>query len=94
MKEQYAYFYRASKVSLVGVRLYPDHDNDFERPPYLARFRDHQSREDFTLIGIHVDPDEAYYEIEGLSGLGRTSNAQCENTTTLSWVISMPTALT
>ena len=70
MKEQYAYLYRDSKVSLVDVRLYPDHDNDFERPPYLARFREHQSREDFTLIGIHVDPDEAYYEIESLSGVG------------------------
>jgi len=66
MKEQYAYLYRRSKVELLEARTYPDLNHNFERPPYIAHFREIRTRQDFALIGIHVDPDEAYEEIEEL----------------------------
>ena len=66
MKEQYAYLYRRSKVELLQARTYPDPNHNFERPPYIAHFEELQSRQDFALIGVHVDPDEAYDEIESL----------------------------
>ena len=66
MKEQYAYFYRRSKVQLMTARSFHDTNNDFERPPYIAQFREISTRQDFALIGVHVDPDEAYHEIESL----------------------------
>ena len=66
MKEQYAYIYRRSKVSLFQVMPYPDEEQDFERPPYLAYFETKLSNQSFVIAGLHVDPDEAYYEIDAL----------------------------
>ena len=74
MKEQYAYLYRRSKVELINAQSYHDDDNDFERPPYIAQFRERSSRQDLALIGIHVDPDEAYYEIESLHAVSNYVN--------------------
>lgn len=66
MKEQHAYLYRQSRVRLLNARSYPDRNRNFERAPYIAHFREHRSNQDLTLIGVHVDPDEAYDEIDSL----------------------------
>lgn len=77
-KEQYAYFYRASKFDVEATYQWPVDTNDpdsipgfydkFERPPYNVLFssktgsRIHR----FGYIGIHVKPDVAPEEIDSL----------------------------
>ena len=70
MKEQYAYFYRASRLEVQQYGTYGDDDRkkrrDFERPPFLAHFRSTESDLDFSVAGIHVDPDEVEDELDAL----------------------------
>ncbi|MFH1179152.1 MAG: endonuclease/exonuclease/phosphatase family protein [Candidatus Bathyarchaeota archaeon] len=66
-KEAYAYFYNTETVQyLVGSAfVYDDVDDVFEREPFVASFR--AGCFDFTLIGIHTKPDDAYNEIGNLT---------------------------
>jgi hypothetical protein len=70
-KEQYAYFYRASKYSVVDTYQVPEDRagaDRFERPPFVVRFRAAgTSVGEFGYMGIHVKPDDAVREIDYLA---------------------------
>lgn len=65
-KEAYAYFYNTDKVEFIegSAYLYDDSDDVFEREPYVASFK--SGNFDFTLVGIHIKPSDAYSEIANL----------------------------
>jgi endonuclease/exonuclease/phosphatase family metal-dependent hydrolase len=67
-KEQYAFFYKQSTVSVVNVHQWPDVGDVFEREPYIVRFRPlgNYAVGDFAFLGIHVKPDDAVAEIDKL----------------------------
>ncbi|XP_060080633.1 deoxyribonuclease-1-like [Ylistrum balloti] len=62
-KEQYAYFYRTSALTLLETRQYPDLGDRFEREPYSAMFMSKSSSETFVVTGLHAKPDDAVAEI-------------------------------
>ncbi|MFW6109377.1 MAG: endonuclease/exonuclease/phosphatase family protein [archaeon] len=66
-KEAYAYFYNTETVEYIPGSdfLYNDTGDVFEREPYVASF--YAGEFDFTLVGIHTKPDDAYYEIGNLT---------------------------
>jgi endonuclease/exonuclease/phosphatase family metal-dependent hydrolase len=66
-KEAYAYFYNTETVDFIedSEFVYNDADDVFEREPYIASFR--SGSFDFTLVGIHIKPDDAFAEIGNLS---------------------------
>ena len=66
-KEAYAYFYNSETVEFIEYSdyVYDDVDDVFEREPYIASFR--SGNFDFTLVGIHTKPDDAYSEIGNLT---------------------------
>jgi len=66
-KEAYAYFYNTETVEYLidSAFVYNDTDDVFEREPYVASFT--SGGFDFTLIGIHTKPDDAYHEIGNLT---------------------------
>ena len=66
-KEAYAYFYNNKTVDFIEGSdfVYNDTDDVFEREPYIANFK--SGSFDFTLVGIHVKPDDAYAEIGNLT---------------------------
>jgi endonuclease/exonuclease/phosphatase family metal-dependent hydrolase len=67
-KEQYAYFYKTSVVSVVNTYQWPDTADIFEREPYIVRFRaSSYAVGDFGFIGIHVKPEDAVNEIDKLT---------------------------
>ena len=66
-KEAYAYFYNTGTVEFIegSDYVYDDTDDIFEREPYVASFR--SGGFDFTLVGVHIKPDDAYDEIGNLT---------------------------
>ena len=66
-KEAYAYFYNTDSVQYLSgsAFVFDDVDDVFEREPYIASFVSGEF--DFTLIGIHTKPDDAYHEIGNLT---------------------------
>jgi endonuclease/exonuclease/phosphatase family metal-dependent hydrolase len=66
-KEAYAYFYNTESVQYLASTafVYNDVNDVFEREPYIASFR--AGGFDFTLIGIHTKPEDAYNEIGNLT---------------------------
>lgn len=66
-KEVYAYFYNTETVEYLddSAFVFDDVDDVFEREPYVASFI--AGGFDFTLIGIHTKPDDAYHEIGNLT---------------------------
>lgn len=60
-KEQYAYIYDPSFVTISRPMIYDDKNDNFEREPYLAEF----FIEDFSFVAIqiHTKPEDAYNEI-------------------------------
>jgi len=66
-KEAYAYFYNSETVEFIegSDYVYDDVNDVFEREPYIASFR--SGNFDFTLVGIHTKPDDAYSEIGNLT---------------------------
>jgi len=66
-KEAYAYFYNSNTVEIIedSDRVYNDVGDVFEREPYIVSFR--SGNFDFTLVGIHTKPDDAYSEIGNLT---------------------------
>lgn len=68
-KEQYAYLYNNETIELIGspyTYQEPEGTDTFHREPYTAYFRVKNSSFDFVLMTIHIDPDEATHEINGL----------------------------
>ena len=68
-KEAYAYFYNTETVEYLAdtAFVFDDSDDVFEREPYVASFISGEF--DFTLIGIHTKPDDAYNEIGNLTNV-------------------------
>lgn len=68
-KESYAYYWNTETVEyLEGTAyVYNDTGDVFEREPYVASFR--SGGFDFTLVGIHVKPDDADNEIGNLTAV-------------------------
>lgn len=68
-KEQYAYIYKPSKLTLMNEKIYPDKKNLFKRAPYVALFRTSSTKrlKHFAVIGIHTNPQNARYEIGNLT---------------------------
>jgi endonuclease/exonuclease/phosphatase family metal-dependent hydrolase len=66
-KEAYAYFYNNETVDFIEGSdfVYNDTFDIFEREPYIASFT--SGSFDFTLVGIHTKPDDAYSEIGNLT---------------------------
>ena len=66
-KEAYAYFYNTETVQYLAdsAFVYNDSNDVFEREPYIASFK--SGNFDFTLVGIHTKPDDAYNEIGNLT---------------------------
>ncbi|XP_072020775.1 deoxyribonuclease-1-like [Amphiura filiformis] len=66
-KEQYAYFYKESKVEVIEEYVFDDVDDIFEREPYVVRFRSSVAAvQDFAMIGCHIKPDDAINEMNNL----------------------------
>ncbi|MCK4399684.1 hypothetical protein KAV46_01760, partial [Candidatus Bathyarchaeota archaeon] len=68
-KESYAYYWNTETVEyLEGTAyVYNDTGDVFEREPYVASFS--SGGFDFTLVGIHVKPDDAENEIGNLTAV-------------------------
>ncbi len=66
-KEAYAYFYNTETIQYLSESAFVFNDTGdvFEREPYVASFVSGEF--DFTLIGIHTKPDDAYNEIGNLT---------------------------
>ncbi len=68
-KEAYAYLYNTETIELIDESdyVYDDVYDVFEREPYIASFV--SGNFDFTIIGIHIKPDEAYSEMGNLTNV-------------------------
>lgn len=64
-KESYAYFYNTRNINYSSSFVYNDTADVFEREPYIASFT--SGNFDFTLVGIHTKPTDAYNEIGNLT---------------------------
>lgn len=69
-KEQYAYLYRASRLTIDDAYVFNDGPDDgadaFEREPFVAHVATLDGAYDFALIGLHADPDTAPIEMDFL----------------------------
>ena len=67
--EAYAYFYNTETVCLgeKPAHVWHDPDDVFDREPYIVSFC--SGNFDFTLVGIHVDLDDAEAEIGNLAAV-------------------------
>jgi len=76
-KEQYAYFYKTSTVSVVNRYQWPDVGDKFEREPFAVRFRptSNYAVGEFGYIGIHVKPEDAVNEIDLLVDVYNSVNS-------------------
>lgn len=64
-KEQYVLYYIPSRVQLTFADVVEDPQDQFERPPLLAKMR--AGNFDFTLVAIHIKPDDAEDELQALA---------------------------
>lgn len=64
-KEQYAIYYKPSRVTLVSTYQYPDTPDAFEYDPYGVVFRD-SNELTFGMVSIHTKPTDAVTEIDAL----------------------------
>ena len=65
-KEQYALFYRPSKLSVLDQYHYADPLDEFEREPFLVRFQAVAGDHDFGVVALHADPDDVPAELAAL----------------------------
>ena len=66
-KEQYAYLYRSDLLQLTSTEVLDDPEDEFEREPYLAHFRHHQSGQKLAFLGAHLSPRTADLEMDALA---------------------------
>jgi endonuclease/exonuclease/phosphatase family metal-dependent hydrolase len=74
-KEQYAFFYKRSSVSLMGCIQESDISDLFEREPYTCRFKNKTSNKSFSLISLHAKPDDVVNELNALRDVWDTVSA-------------------
>lgn len=66
-KEQYAFFFKSSKVVPTGVFQYQDPQDEFEREPFAVRFHSNITEVGtFAVMGIHTSPRAAETELDAL----------------------------
>jgi len=65
-KEQYAFIYDPSRLTVVDVHQFPDENNWFERPPYSITVESKNNGKRLFLTGVHVKPTDAVAEIDHL----------------------------
>jgi len=65
-KEQYAFFYRPSKLTVLDQYHYADPLDEFEREPFLVRFQTISGGNDFGVAALHADPDDVPNELAAL----------------------------
>ncbi|XP_012939295.2 deoxyribonuclease-1 [Aplysia californica] len=70
-KEQYAFMYRTSRLSVADTYQYDDGEDDgsdvFQREPFAVRFTSPTTEiTDFAIIAIHTSPEDAVKEIGAL----------------------------
>jgi endonuclease/exonuclease/phosphatase family metal-dependent hydrolase len=66
-KEQYAYIYDHALVTVEGAGVvWADQNDLFERPPFIAEFRDLLTQSRFVLMGLHAKPEDAVAEMSAL----------------------------
>ena len=79
-KEQYAYIFNTETIRLFWPSVYtlPDLNDVFHRAPLVASFQTTVSGHEpfrFTLMNIHVDPDDAPFELTQLDDAFRATQA-------------------
>jgi deoxyribonuclease-1-like protein len=79
-KEEYAFLYRMDSIEFIDSYTFDDdndgngindiddsnHDDDFEREPFIGFFKSKNSNFDFLIINNHIKPDDAEIEISML----------------------------
>ncbi|XP_060080632.1 deoxyribonuclease-1-like [Ylistrum balloti] len=67
-KEQYAFFYRPDKLTVLKSYIYRDSNNEFERDPFSVLVKPNNTDPGavFAVIGIHTKPMNAVTEIKHL----------------------------
>lgn len=66
-QEQYAFAFNRKTVEQVGTALlYNDEKDNFQREPYVGRFKVRGGNFNFVLITIHAQPERAVEEIGAL----------------------------
>ncbi len=74
-KEQYAYLFNPSKVSLEDYYTYEDGEepiyDSFSREPFIAQFKDRATKTKFTTIGVHIAPSFVVNEMDELFNVYR-----------------------
>lgn len=63
-KEQYLFAYNATKLNVSNPRVIDDPEDVYEREPFIATFTAQNFT--FTLINIHIKPDDAGPEINNM----------------------------
>lgn len=64
-KEQYAVFYKTDKAEVKKHTVYSNPRDLFNRPPMIVHFSTlTEVPRDFTLYGVHVDPDDVVQELD------------------------------
>ncbi|XP_042894274.1 deoxyribonuclease-1-like [Penaeus japonicus] len=76
-KEQYAIYYKPSRVTLVSTYQYPDTTDAFEYDPYVVVFEDSNQLR-FGLASIHTKPTDAETEIDALVDVYDDFRAQAQ----------------
>ncbi|KAL0480148.1 deoxyribonuclease [Acrasis kona] len=65
-KEQYAYIYDPTRLTVLSTYQFPDENDWFERPPYSIAIESKHNGRKLFLTGIHVKPRDAVAEIDHL----------------------------
>jgi endonuclease/exonuclease/phosphatase family metal-dependent hydrolase len=70
-KEQYAFFYKPSLVTVITTYQWPDTGDLFEREPFIVHFHPTSCYDvgDFAFMAIHVKPTDAVAEINQLAAV-------------------------
>lgn len=69
-KEQYVVYYVEDRVQLLDSSTYADPQDVFEREPLVATFQ--AGNFDFTLVVVHIKPEDAELELAALAGVADT----------------------
>lgn len=63
-KEQYAVIYDRDKLTVMKYTVFNNPRDLFARPPITVHFLPSVSLPEFTLLGVHVDPDDVVQELD------------------------------
>ncbi len=76
-KEQYAFIFDTSVLNEeMESSVWPDFNDEFEREPFIAKFKSVAGNFDFVMIDIHTKPDDAKKEISLLPSIMKYGTLQ------------------